>query len=334
MFIFNDPKPYTMKKLKSFLKWSLIISLGLIIIFIGSVYSLQHKKYKAQLPPIVAVNDSTVIERGRYLVYGPAHCVDCHGDPKRRTEIEAGKVVPLSGGMIFHLPIGNIHVPNITSDATGVLNYSDAQIARSLRYGVGFNDEALFDIMPFHNTSDADLTAIISYIRTLPPTVNKVPAKELNFMGKIVTAFMLKPVGPDHELIKSIKADSTKEYGEYLARSVANCRGCHTNRDLKTGAFIGKDYAGGLVLPSEVIRGQQFMTPNLTPDKETGRIANWDEATFVQRFHNGKLLPGSPMPWGPYRTMSDMEIKAIYRYIVTVPAVNNETTAGPIVAEK
>jgi len=323
-----------MKKLKAVLKWFTVIIIGILLIFIGTVYALQHKKYTAPLPKIVAVKDSAVIARGRYLAYGPAHCVDCHGDPSRRKEIEAGKQVPLSGGMTFHLPIGNIHTPNITSDKTGILNYSDSQIARSLRYGVGFNDEALFDIMPFHNTSDEDLTAIISYIRTLPPTAHVVPAKELNFMGKIVKAFLMKPVGPDQEPLKSIKADSTIEYGKYLATSVANCRGCHTNRDLKTGAYIGKDYAGGLVLPSEVVRGQEFMTPNLTPEKESGRMASWDEATFVQRFHNGKLLPGSPMPWGPFRTMSDMEIKAIYRYLVTVKPVVNETTAGPMLAKQ
>jgi len=33
--------------------------------------------------------------------------------------------------------------------------------------------------------------------------------------------------------------DSTAAYGKYLAESVANCRGCHTNRDMMTGAYIG-----------------------------------------------------------------------------------------------
>ena len=40
-----------------------------------------------------------------------------------------------------------------------------------------------------------------------------------------------------------------------------------------------------------------FYTPNLTPDPKTGRIAAWDEETFVTRFRGGKAFAGSHMPW-------------------------------------
>jgi hypothetical protein len=53
--------------------------------------------------------------------------------------------------------------------------------------------------MPFHNTSDEDLTAIISYLRAQKPVKNRVPDHELNTMGKVVKAFLIKPVGPTEE---------------------------------------------------------------------------------------------------------------------------------------
>jgi hypothetical protein len=42
-------------------------------------------------------------------------------------------------------------------------------IARSLRYGVARDGRALFDFMPFHNLSDEDLTAVISFLRSQQP---------------------------------------------------------------------------------------------------------------------------------------------------------------------
>ena len=78
-----------------------------------------------------------VIERGRYLVFGPAHCSACHGDPGR-TEMSLGDEIPMSGGRSFDLwPLGTIVTPNITSDpVAGIGAMSDEALVRSLRYGV------------------------------------------------------------------------------------------------------------------------------------------------------------------------------------------------------
>jgi hypothetical protein len=57
-------------------------------------------------------------------------------------------------------------------------------IARSLRYGVARDGRALFDFMPFHNLSDEDLVAVLSFLRSQTPVKNKVKDNELNFIGK------------------------------------------------------------------------------------------------------------------------------------------------------
>ena len=178
--------------------------------------------------------------------------------------------------------------------------------------------------MPFHNTSDEDITAIISYLRHQPAVKNEVPDNKLNLLGKAVNAFLLKPAGPVGEVPVTIKPDTSVLYGQYLANSVANCRGCHTNRDLMTGEFIGEDFAGGFKMETATDSGTYFITsPNLTPDP-TGRIKGWSQKQFIDRFRVGKLIPQSHMPWGPFSRMSDDELKAIYNFLQTVKPVHHE----------
>jgi hypothetical protein len=44
---------------------------------------------------------------------------------------------------------------------------TDGEIARVLRYSVHKNGEAVLPFMPFQNMTDEDLTAVISYLRSL-----------------------------------------------------------------------------------------------------------------------------------------------------------------------
>jgi mono/diheme cytochrome c family protein len=314
--------------LKKILKWTLFIVLILLVGISVTVALRQNLKYDAPYPAISSSKDSSIIARGRYLVYGPAHCADCHAKPEFQDSVNMGKEVALSGGRAFNIPIGVIYSRNLTSDETGILKYTDQQIARSMRFGVGVDGRAMFDFMPFHNTSDEDLTAIISFLRTMKPVQNKVEDNKMNLLGKVIKAFLIKPIGPNGEVPKTVKRDTTAEYGKYLAHSVANCRGCHTNRDLKTGAFIGPEFAGGFKMES-IIDPAHFscVSPNLTPDHETGHITAWTRELFMKRFRSGKLIPHSTMPWGPFSRMSDDEINAIYSYLVTLQPIKNAT--GP-----
>ena len=311
--------------LKKILKWTAFTVLSLLLILSITVAFRQHLQFDAPYPDIHSSTDSAVLARGKYLVNGPAHCADCHATPEFQDAVNKGQEVALSGGRKFEIPIGVIYSRNLTSDETGIAKYNDQQIARSLRYGVGVDGRALFDFMPFHNASDADLTAIISYIRTLKPVQNKIPANEMNLLGKVVKAFLIKPVGPDGEPPKAVAADTSIAYGKYLARSVSNCRGCHTNRNLMTGAFIGQEFAGGFKMES-ITDPKHFscVTPNLTPDVTTGHIIQWNEEVFIKRFRSGKLIPHSTIPWGPFSRMSDLELKAIYRYLGTLAPIKND----------
>ena len=80
---------------------------------------------------------SAIIERGRYLVFGPAACAYCHVPREQWGVLDAGTQLPLSGHHLFRLPCGEIYSANLTPDpATGIGGRTDGDLARVLRYGV------------------------------------------------------------------------------------------------------------------------------------------------------------------------------------------------------
>ncbi len=287
----------------------------------GVTLARERRSHDAPYPQLSVSKDPKIIERGRYLASGPAHCADCHGDPSRRAELNQGLDVPLSGGFAFVLPVGTFHVPNITPDAeTGIGRYSDQQLARILRYGVHADGHAALPFMPFADLSDEDLVALLSFLRAQAPVRHQVPKHEPNALGHVLLAFVLEPRGPSQPPRAHVQAGPTPQYGRYLANSVANCVGCHTKVDLRTGQFAGPRFGGGAEHESLSEPGQRFITPNLTPDPRWGWIASWSEDAFVQRLRAGRVYPGSPMPWQAYQRMSEDDLRAIYRYLKTLPA--------------
>ena len=81
---------------------------------------------------------------------------------------------------------------------------------------------------------------------------------------------------------------------------------------------------------------------NLTPDKETG-LGEWTEEAFMQAIRTGKhqgmpngrpILP--PMPWEMYRQATDADLKAIWAYLRSIPAIKNQVPTpvpGPQMGE-
>lgn len=312
--------------LKKILKWTGIVLLGFILVLSVTVASRQHLKYDAPYPNVKSSKDSAIILRGKELVFGPAHCADCHAPGADPKALANNIDVPLTGGFAFNLPIGNFYTRNITPDnETGIGRQTDQEIARTLRYGVRYNGEALLDFMPFHNVSDEDLSAIISYLRAQKPVHKEVPENTRTLLGNVIQAFLIKPVGPSKTVPVSIKRDSTAAYGEYLANSVANCVGCHTQRNPMTGAFVGENFSGGMGFqnphdPDKIT----YFTPNLTPDPKTGRITKWTQDQFIKRFRMGRLIQYSEMPWPSFAKMSDNDLKAIYKYLHSLKPVKHE----------
>ncbi|HEX5060318.1 MAG TPA: cytochrome c [Kofleriaceae bacterium] len=279
-----------------------------------AVVARENRTFDAPYPDIHASRDPDVIERGRYLVTGPAHCVECHGMVGDTNEERH-----LVGGLTFNLPIGTIYARNITPDqGTGIGKYTDPEVARVLRYGVHPSGRAMMPFMPFADMTDEDLTAVISYLRSRPPIDHYVPPSDFNFLGRAAKAFLLEPKGPSQPIRAHVERGPTAEYGKYIANTIANCNGCHTRRNLRNGDAEGVTFAGGMSLESHSAPGTKFVTPNLTPDPKTGHIYVWSEDVFVARFKNA-VPTASPMPWSTFRKMSEDDLRALYRYFRSLP---------------
>ena len=113
-----------------------------------------------------------------------------------------------------------------------------------------------------------------------------------------------------------VLADSTGDLtrrGEYLALA-GNCMGCHTTRG-------GLPYAGGRKLDTPF---GQFVTPNITPDNETG-IGRWNAEDFWQALHHGKSKDGRYLypafPYTEYTKVTRQDADAIFAYLRSLPAV-------------
>ena len=318
---------------KTILKKTLLGAAGTLAALIAGVAVLTavrlDRKLDAPYPEIQASRDPAVIERGRYLVRGAAHCADCHGAPDQRAALEAGQDVPLSGGFEFHLPVGTFRVPNITPDPeTGTGRYSDREIARILRHGVHADGHMVLPFMPFADLSDDDLTAVISYLRTMPPVRHAVAPHAPNVLGQVVKALVMKPKTPSRPIVKNVPSEATVEDGRYLANAVGNCAMCHTKVDMRTGAFAGPLFGGGAIHESPADPAKKFVTPNLTPHPRWGWIASWPEEVFVARVHMGKQREGTPMPWHAFKGMHDDDLRAIFRYLHSLPPVEGGPDPG------
>lgn len=147
-----------------------------------------------------------LVERGRYLV-DIMGCNDCHSpkimgpngpmnDPDRiLSGHPAGAPVPpadkeaLQAWVLFGMdgtttvgPWGTTFSANLTSDATGIGNWTEEQFKRALTQGLFKGLEGsrpLLPPMPWQNykdIKDEDVHAIFTYLQSTRPVENVVPA--------------------------------------------------------------------------------------------------------------------------------------------------------------
>ncbi len=254
-----------------------------------------------------------LIERGKYLMDGVVACGNCHfarGD-KGQPLFEKG----LSGGMLFDEPPFKAVAANITPDPdTGIGKWTDAQLAKAIREGVRPDKSIIGPPMPiefYRHLSDADLAAIIAYLRAQPAVKNEV--------AKSVYNIPLPPsYGPAVRNVKAPPVTNKVKYGEYLA-NIGHCMECHTPRNDK----------GMLQRASLGAGGQSFKGPwgesvsrNLTPH-ESG-LKSWTDAQIAKAVREGVDRDGKPykppMGYGFYKNISDADMGALIAYLRSLKA--------------
>jgi hypothetical protein len=262
------------------------------------------------------------VERGRYIATALSGCLYCHshhdwaapGTPIVPGTEGAGEVQPEAD-----LP-GRIVAPNLTPDPeTGAGTWTDDQLARSIREGIGHDGRALFPMMPYthyREMSDEDLVSVIVYLRSLPAVRHELPKTEIIFPVKYLIRSVPEPV------TSPVGEDSTSDpikHGSHLV-NVAGCGDCHTPQ-VRGEKVPGLEFAGGAILSGP---WGNVASANLTPDA-TG-IPYYDEALFLQVIRSGyvKARPLHPiMPVMVYKNLTDGDLKAMFAYLRTLKPVRH-----------
>ena len=115
---------------------------------------------------------------GGYIVNALGHCFECHttagphGAPDFAGHLGAGGFeIKLGPGM-------SVMTANITSDKeTGIGSWTDEEIARAITKGIGKDGHPLAPPMAYpyyNNMTPEDVSAVVAYLRTVPPISNKV----------------------------------------------------------------------------------------------------------------------------------------------------------------
>ena len=153
-----------------------------IVAYLRSLKPIANKVaksvYRMPLPPnygppvgrVADVPRDDKVKYGAYLAGPVGHCIECHTplDKGHRDYSRTGQ-----GGHPFAGPWGVAVSRNITPHKDdGLGAWSDAEIARAIRQGVRKDGARLnppMDYASYAGISDADMAAIIAYLRALPP---------------------------------------------------------------------------------------------------------------------------------------------------------------------
>ncbi len=244
----------------------------------------------------------------------------------------------LSGQHMADVPafFGKFYTKNITQHPTrGIGQWTDAELYHFLRTGLR-KDGSYAMIMPqFERMADEDLQSIIAYLRSdkavVQPSEDVQPMSEPAFFGRFLMLTMMKPKARPEKPIYKPDTTQAVAWGRYIADDVYACFGCHsasftTNNDSQPELSEGF-YGGGNEMVDE--EGNPIFTANLTNDP-TG-IAHYTEADFVKAVKYGQRPNGQPAlryPMMPHSGLTDSEAKAIFAYLRSLPAIQNEVPKG------
>lgn len=292
----------------------------LVVIFIGAACGSSDDDPQSAQAKLVA--------RGEYLVEHVGGCGNCHTpyvDDKPDTTRR------LAGVFERHnvANVGKINSANLTPDVdTGLGMWTDAEIKRAIREGIRKDGAILFPNMPYYelvNMNDADLDAVVAYLRSVPPVRN-----EMTRVPYTLRTEPFKPITGDQMIPQTTLAATDPAYakaqrGRYLASF--GCVHCHTP------AIATGDYARD---PSKVFAGnykfavyapyvpKEVFSRNLTPH-ENG-LKDKTAAQVRETIKNGSSLLCKPMASLSKHYLSGMtddDAMALATYFTTLPAVDS-----------
>ncbi|MET0266587.1 MAG: c-type cytochrome [Duganella sp.] len=267
---------------------------------IAAFFAAQQPDYPPSAPGGSSAHASaSSLARGQQLVrHGDASrkipaCASCHGASLAGVEPAIPGLLGLPSDYInaqfgaWKSGARRAHAPDCMADIAGRLSVSDVAAV-----------SAWLGRQPADNKAHP---ASANSITTLPLRCGGVSASTA---GTITGNASIQTQAPH---------DARLARGAYLARA-GNCMACHTVRG-------GPEYAGGRAIATPF---GEIMTPNLTPDLDTG-IGRWSADDFWRALHHGVskggrlLYPAFPYP--NYTRISRDDADALHTWLRTLTPV-------------
>jgi mono/diheme cytochrome c family protein len=296
--------------MKRSMKWLARIGAVLVILAAlsaGVVFALSEARlartYAVPAESVVIPFAPAGIARGQHVAI-ISGCVDCHG-------------ANLAGRVFFeNAMIGRFVAANLTGGKGGAgATFTDQDWIRAIRHGLRPDGKPLL-AMPakeYYVLSDADLGALIAYLKTLPAVDNELPTSAVSPMGRVLMLAikdiaLLGAERIDHTAPRPAAPEPavTAQYGGYLA---VRCTGCHGDT-LSGGKIPGTppDWPPAL---------------NLTPYPGAA-TAVWSQDEFIRTLRTGVTPRGNRldtkyMPWKVLGQMTDNELRALWLYLRSAP---------------
>ena len=208
--------------------------MGLVLLIVATIFGgselILRKTYTAERRQISPADHQHAREGQRL-----ATLVGCNGCHERN----------LQGSVFFDEPnVARIYATNL---ALTIPSYTDSQFEAAVRQGIRPNGRSVFG-MPsaaFAAINDQDLTAILSYLRSVPARGDTHPAISIGVVGRVgllIGRFKPEARNVRDASLKQPFVSAKHERGRYLARMV--CSECH-----------GLDLSGGEGTPDLNIAG-------------------------------------------------------------------------------
>ena len=263
------------------------------------------------------------LERGRYLVTSAqTPCILCHS-PLDTT----GGELKVKDGMLLAgrnwEPDGApfVTAPNLTPDPeTGAGTWTDDQLARAIREGIGHDERALFPAMPYaryRNMSDEDVASIVVFLRSVPAIRNPLPPSNVPFPLNRLINGVPQPV----EAPVTADLSTPEKRGHYIAE-LAVCADCHTPMDDQGNVVAGMAFAGGTTM--KYGDWPSVASANITPS--VNGIPYYTEELFIEAIRTGKVRSrplNGMMPTRYFRNFTDQDLKDVFAYLKSLTPVEH-----------